>query len=52
MQPADPRALPAQNHAEIDAQEQSARTVTYGVGLVAGAILLIVLCALCGRALF
>lgn len=52
VQPAPPRPLPAQNHAEIDAREQSARTLTYGIGLVAGALLLIVLCALCGRVLF
>lgn len=52
VQPAAPRTLPGQDHADLDAQEQSARTVTYGIGLVAGAILLIVLCTLCGRALF
>ena len=51
VQPAPPRQLPAQDHADLDAQERSARTLTYGIGLVAGAILLIVLCAICGRAL-
>jgi hypothetical protein len=52
VQPSPPRPLPPQDHADLDAREQSARTLTYGIGLVAGAILLIVLCALCGRALF
>jgi hypothetical protein len=51
VEPPAPRALPAQDHAAVDAAERSARTVTYGVGIVAGAVLLIVLCALCGRAL-
>jgi hypothetical protein len=44
--------MPAQDHAGLDAQEQSAKTITYGVGMVAGAILLIVMCALCSRFLF
>lgn len=52
VEPAPPRPLPPQDHADLDAQERSARTLTYGIGLVAGAIMLIALCALCGRALF
>jgi hypothetical protein len=52
VQPAPPREMPAQDHAGLDAQEQSAKTITYGVGMVAGAILLIVMCALCSRFLF
>jgi hypothetical protein len=36
----------------MDAQEREARTVTYGVGMVAGAVLLVILLILCGRALF
>jgi hypothetical protein len=51
-QPAPPRQLPTQNHPELDMAEQSARTVTYGIGMVAGAIVLIVVCALCSRILF
>jgi hypothetical protein len=46
------RQLPAQDHPGLDAAEQGARTLTYGVGLVAGAILLVVICALCSRVLF
>jgi hypothetical protein len=52
VEPAPPRRLPAQDHTAIDAAEARARTLTYGVGVVVGAILLIVLCGLCGRALF
>lgn len=52
IQPPPPRELPPQDHEELDAAEQSARTITYGVGMVAGAILLIVICALCSRILF
>jgi hypothetical protein len=51
VRPAPPRELPAQDHAALDSEEQSARTVTYGIGMVAGAILLIVICALCSRLL-
>ena len=36
----------------IDEAEGSARTVTYGVGLVAGAIALILMCLLCARIIF
>lgn len=52
VQPAAPRQLPGQDHAALDAQERAARTLTHGIGLVAGAVLLVVLCALCARALF
>ena len=52
IQPPPPHELPKQDLAAIDAEEREARTITYGVGLVAGAILLVVLLILCGRALF
>ncbi len=51
-QPPLPRALPTQDEAAIDEAESSARTLTYGIGMVAGAILLIVMCLLCSRLLF
>jgi hypothetical protein len=47
-----PRVLPEQNLSALDAEEKSARTTTYGVGMIAGAVLLVVLFVLCGRALF
>ncbi|MCU7726801.1 translation initiation factor 2, partial [Actinoplanes sp. KI2] len=43
-QPPPPRALPPQDMDALDDAEGSARTVTYGVGLVAGAIALILIC--------
>jgi hypothetical protein len=46
---ADPRRLPAQDHARIDAAEARARTVTLGVGIVVGAIFVVTICALCAR---
>jgi hypothetical protein len=52
IQPEPPRRLPAQNLAAIDAREREARTITYGIGMVAGAVLLVVLLVLCGRVLF
>jgi len=51
-QPPPPRNLPAQDMDALDEAEGSARTVTYGVGLVAGAIALILMCLLCARAMF
>ena len=51
-QPPPPRSMPGQDIDALDEAEGSARTVTYGVGLVAGAIALILMCLLCARALF
>jgi hypothetical protein len=52
VEPPPPGRLPAQDHGAIDDQEAKARTLTRGLGLLVGAILLILLCALCGRVLF
>ena len=52
VQPPPPRALPGQDMAAIDEAERSARTVTYGIGMVAGAITLVLVCLLCSRLLF
>jgi hypothetical protein len=52
IQAPPPRQLPAQDTQRLDAEERETRTVTYGVGMIAGAVLLIVLFVLCGRALF
>jgi hypothetical protein len=52
IQPAPPRRLPEQDHAAIDEDEARARTMTRGLAMVAGALLLVVLCSLCGRILF
>jgi hypothetical protein len=41
-----------QDHRRLDDEEARARTLTMGLGLVAGALLVILLCAVCGRALF
>ena len=51
LEPGAPRQLPPQNLTAIEAGEQQARTFTYGVGMLAGSILLVVLFVLCGRAL-
>ena len=52
IQPPPPRRLPGQDFAGIEAEEQTARRVTYGVGLAAGAVLLVVVCLLCSRVVF
>lgn len=51
-QPPPPRSLPAQDMDALDENERSARTVTLGVGMVAGAIAVILMCLLCARAIF
>ena len=51
-QPPPPRTMPAQDMDALDEAEGSARTVTYGIGLVAGAIALVLTCLLCARFLF
>jgi hypothetical protein len=51
VQPPAPRRLPPQDEEALDVQAREARTITYGVGMLAGAILLIVLFILCGRAI-
>ena len=50
--PPPPRRLAEQDVPTIEAREREARTVTYGVGLVAGAIFLVVTCLLCSRVVF
>lgn len=50
--PPPPRALPPQDARSLDDAEGSARTMTYGVGLLAGAVALILMCLLCARLLF
>ncbi|MCI4064142.1 hypothetical protein MRQ36_16645 [Micromonospora sp. R77] len=47
-----PRQLPPQDMAAIDSAEQQAQRLTYGVGAVAAAVLVILTCLLCSRLLF
>lgn len=49
MQPSPPRELPSQDHSRLDAEEERARTVTYGLGIAAGVVLLVVIGLLCSR---
>jgi hypothetical protein len=51
-EPPPPAALPEQDHERIDVEEQAARTLTTGIGLVVGAICLVLLLILCARAVF
>ena len=52
VEPAPPRPLPAQDYERIDADEAQARTVPQGVALLAAAVMIVLTCLLCGRALF
>jgi hypothetical protein len=47
-----PRPLPHQNHGRIDDEEARARRVTQIVAGVAGAALLLLMCWVCGAAVF
>nr|BFE63508.1 hypothetical protein GCM10020063_080340 [Dactylosporangium thailandense] len=50
--PAPPRTLPPQDGEHLDREEQAATILTKGMGIFAGAVLVVVLLILCGRALF
>ncbi|HEX2771177.1 MAG TPA: translation initiation factor 2, partial [Micromonosporaceae bacterium] len=50
--PPPPRRLPDQDLDALDSDERSARTLTYGIAMMAGAVLVIVSCLLCSRVLF
>ncbi|WP_325049932.1 hypothetical protein [Micromonospora radicis] len=52
LQPSPPRQLPVQDMAALDAQEQRAQRVTWGVGTIAGVVALVLVCLLCARVLF
>ncbi|MCX4386842.1 hypothetical protein OG777_07865 [Micromonospora peucetia] len=52
LRPPPPRRLPPQDMAELDAAEQRAQRLTYGVGTVAGVLLVVLVCVLCSRLLF
>jgi hypothetical protein len=47
-----PRTLPPQDETGLDEAEQQARTISYGVAMVTGAIMIVLMLVLCGRALF
>jgi hypothetical protein len=52
VQPPPPGRLPPQDLPALDAAEGSARTLTYGIGMLTTAVLLVVMCLLCSRLLF
>ncbi|WP_433389692.1 hypothetical protein [Micromonospora sp. KLBMP9576] len=52
LRPPPPRRLPPQDMAELDVAEQRAQRLTYGVGTLAGVVLVILVCVLCSRLLF
>ena len=47
-----PRQLPPQDPSVIEGTERRALVATYGVGMIAGAVGLLVLIILCGRVIF
>ncbi|MEH1100394.1 hypothetical protein [Micromonospora sp. CPCC 205561] len=52
LRPPPPRRLPPQDMAGLDTAEQRAQRLTYGLGAVAGVVLVALVCLLCSRALF
>jgi hypothetical protein len=52
VQPPPPRQLAPQDLDKVEAQEKDARTLTYGVALVAAAVMVVLSCLLCSRVLF
>jgi hypothetical protein len=51
IQTPPPRAMPAQDMAAIGLAEQQGRTITYGIAMVTGAIMIVLMLILCGRVL-
>ncbi|SCG43877.1 hypothetical protein GA0070613_1150 [Micromonospora inositola] len=47
-----PRQLPPQDMAGMDSAEQQAQRLTYGVGVVAAVVLVLLVCLLCSRVIF
>jgi hypothetical protein len=47
-----PRPLPAQDLPRLEEAEERARTLTFGIAMVASAIMIVLILVLCGRALF
>jgi len=52
VEPEPPRQLPAQDGPRIDRAEAAAATLTKGMGLLAGAVMVVLLLVLCGRWVF
>jgi hypothetical protein len=52
IQPAPPRVMPKQDEERLDREEQASTILTKGVGIFAGAVVLVLLLILCGRILF
>lgn len=50
--PSPPRRLPDQDLEALDSDERSARTLTYGIAMMAGAVMVVLSCLLCSRVLF
>lgn len=51
-QPVPPRALPRQDTDRLDREEQAATILTKGIGIFAGAVLVVLLLLLCGNHVF
>ncbi len=52
INPPAPRSLPPQDHAAIDAAEESARALTRAVGIIAAVVGIFILMLLLGRLIF
>ena len=52
IQPAPPRVMPKQDPERLDREEQAATILTKGVGIFAGAVIVVLLLIFCGRILF
>ncbi len=52
VEPAPPRWLPTQDYERLAEDEARARTLTQGIGVVAAAVMVLLMCAICGRVMF
>jgi hypothetical protein len=51
-EPVPPRVLPKQDTGRLDREEQAATILTKGIGIFAGAVLVVLLLILCGNVFF
>jgi hypothetical protein len=51
-EPLPPRVLPRQDTDRLDREEQAAGILTRGIGIFAGAVLVVLLLLFCGHVLF
>jgi hypothetical protein len=51
-EPPTARRLPLQDHERLDLEERAANTLTQGIGMVVGAVAIVLVLIMCARTVF